>query len=1166
MSMRTLTCGFVVFLAACSSDLASVTQAAGETCPAGQKRWAFSDRLPASWTSLADTQQPDASTYKPRFRNVITEVTSFSCRSRQDDGGVAYNSNGAATATAVCRDLTQCFLKNDCVDPVERLLNSPRLSRVLPMELAWKCADGSSHYAEDGADTVWLACPDALNVREPADARIACVPTVCNGATRRGADLSCVPDLARPLVREEDIELTQFDVRGKFMPFETNAAGTAHGRTGRSLAFAELDKRLEIDQLSRIRASVVFRRNTRPPPSAKMALWMSEVHDDAIDGGARGTSSAATESFRCLVKTFDVGYRQAADGGLDRGSVVGLDFVTIFDEDLVIPPDCFNESIAYQQQWVFRQPKVDGQELPRKRVRSLKFHLSYDMDNASIFVPKGKSRADACAADPVEFYYQRATDLYDLQGFYKQREVAKNPGYGSTRYYSDGSSRFFVATDGYFIGSNDVIFYPSDRVEMGLSDVRVDKPVTTIKVNSRARQKIDVSGDFYRAFDPVYSFSGYVAKYMKTKLRVFLVPRGSNGEYVAPGAEGFTSIGAVDIPMGRDGKPIPGPQGVTISGRFLIDSTLKAAFLNPSSSLYVSEGRRTFEVVGCVEARSDSGDYWINSEFWATPNYRYNRQVIVGNDAAAEAAYKPPGFPSPGRGCRWSKAPLVIVIDKSISTVEPIDSILWDGQGNTEEQGNSSVKQTNDNDADRTCQATDAGTPRCDQGSGAGQKGKGDYGKSYYATSTSSAYTPGSFRMQNGQPADDSEAAGGAEVLGYQVLDPEADSEMKQWEFNPVSKVQKVNLTITPPWDNIWAAIKQANQGNLNPEWVKGRYAGLQGLGVGWGYKQPVGSFGIVTFTISVGFSLALIIGVSHTQNPDDLYKCIVPTPAAGTTPSACVQLGSEEKSFTDAVTDCGTRGARLAELSTLNESALLETLLNGPSSPGEAVWVGAQQADEYNPGLCLGTWLDSVCRPNHKTQFRWLSNDATFASTTGGAAGTIDTTAVYFSGGIQNGLFPRAPAKAGVIFNRDGSLSSDVATAQHPYACMYDPAERDIPIKVEAAVELGFAVGVGIEWCFPSDEIGICLAGTLNLAALKIAPKVETVFHHLRDHRGRTSRRDNTNLSAEWSVTLLEGSVEAKFKALIFEFSIVILEFGGFSLGKDKLFDFNFPSMEPFR
>ena len=82
----------------------------------------------------------------------------------------------------------------------------------------------------------------------------------------------------------------------------------------------------------------------------------------------------------------------------------------------------------------------------------------------------------------------------------------------------------------------------------------------------------------------------------------------------------------------------------------------------------------------------------------------------------------------------------------------------------------------------------------------------------------------------------------------------------------------------------------------------------------------------------------------------------------------------------------------------------------------------------------------------------------------------------------------------------------------------------------------------------------------------MKVAPTVETSFHLLKDYRGRKARRDNTNLYAEWGITFLEGAVELKIKALVFELSLMLIEFSGFKLPGDKLYDFNFPSMEPFR
>lgn len=1153
----------------CADELGSVSQQATALCPDDQVLWTFDDTTPSASNAWSQSVTPDASTPVLK-RNVVTRVEEFVCRFAVRDANgqitsIETRGNQSVRATASCRDLTTCVLPTNCLSESLAVLN-PTLAaaearRQIGTRLRWECSDGTAHIDENEKSLALISCPQPRPAQGTATARTACVPRVCNGSMRRDENMNCVSDLTRAVIRESQLRLQPLSLTPRFMPFQTRTTNGAalHATTGRSIDGAALDRRLDKDQLYRLTGGLQY-VGVEPPANARAALWLSEVHTDGVDGGVGGTSRAPSESFRCLVKTLDVGVR-SADGGT---VTAGLNTVR-FDEDIVLPPDCFNEAIAYEQQ----EPTVPLTTLkyPRARVAELRFHLSFDLEDTTNFVPSGKTQAEACGADPLEFFYVAAKGAYDFRSYYRQREVQPTDFFREVpRPNLDPVLR--SSYHGFFEGKDDALLYPADRIEMGLSEVRVDRPAVTIRVNSTATQSISVGGDWYIALDSSEAFAQVLAKNYRPKLRVYLVPRDAAGAYVPPrGAEGFPTIGAIDLPgAGTDGRPGVDPLGVTVNGRFLVDSGLKQKFLSPDSMLYVENGQRTFEVLGCFEATA--GDYWITPEYWrADRNYDFGfLGVTAGNEKDTEKAFKPMGFPSPGRGCRWSRAPLVVTIDKAIGAVEPIGDELWQGQASNQGSGNSSVKQSNDNDVDRTCQMMAGGAQRCEQGSGAGQRGQGDYGKSYYATSTSSVYAPGSLRMNNGVPDDDSESAGGAEVLGYQVLDPEADEDTEQWQADPVNKTQKVTLTITPPWDAIWSAIQQANQGNLNPEWVTGRYAGLMGLGVGWGYKQPVGSFGLITFTVSVGFSLALVTSVTHSTEPDGQYQCIVPAPTDGSTPKPCVQLSDEDRSFTDAVADCGTRGARLAELSTLDESAVLERLLTGVDAPTGPIWLGAQQFDEFNPSLCAFTWDEARCKPRHKTGYRWLSSDEPFASTVGGGAGTIDGSRIFLSGGVQGPLLPRAPNKAGVLLSADGTVSSEPVARTHPYACLYDAARSDTAITVSAAIELGFAVGVGVEWCYPTDELGICIAGTLNLVAMKVAPTVETSFHHLLDHQGRRARRDNTNLYAEWGITLLEGAVEAKFKALVFEFSVTLVEFSGFKVAGGRLYDFNFPSMERFR
>ena len=457
--------------------------------------------------------------------------------------------------------------------------------------------------------------------------------------------------------------------------------------------------------------------------------------------------------------------------------------------------------------------------------------------------------------------------------------------------------------------------------------------------------------------------------------------------------------------------------------------------------------------------------------------------------------------------------------------------------------------------------------PVCDQGQSGGQLGQGDYGRRRYAAPASSVYAPGTLRMGANGPEDDSSSAAGAEILGFQVLDPDSDEATEQWMADPISKTQKVTFTLAPDWGAVESAVKTFFGGNDNPEWKRGRYAGLMGLGVGWGFKQPVGSFGLVTFTVSVGFSIALNVAVTHSTDPDGEYECIVPAPEAGETAKPCIKPSGEDATFTEAVTACGIKGGRLAEPSSVLEAAVLQNFLESNAAPASSIWVGAQQYDEFTPARCAFGWKESECRAGHKSSYRWLSSDETFAAARGGAVATIDPSKIFFSGDLEDGLIPRAPTKAGVLLDKNGSISSASLDSTHAYACVFDPAKRDIPIGVEVAVEAGFAAGMGIEWCYPTDEIGICLAGSLNFVAVKIAPTVATEIHHLKDHQGRSARRSNVNLTAEWSLTLLEGAVEFKVRlASWFEFSFTLVEFSGFKAAEGKLYDFNFPSMESFQ
>lgn len=930
--MKTPVLFTALLLVACGdgADLDASEQAVGTVCPDGTVLWTFGASAPGLYSSEYDSQAPDASV-PPLPRSVITEVQELVCRFPSSA------TNASIRATASCRDMTRCTLQTNCVDDYTRFANPTFALSQQPTELRWHCSDqdaGLDYVATGGKDSVTFYCPQPPVPPRATPARTACVPKQCHGATRRDADMNCVADFTRVPVTEQSARVLWLNLEPKYQPRRTRVVNgvTFDAETSQPSDY-RYAKVLNQDQRYHVTGGILY--GSGVPKEARAALWLTEK--------LQTDTGRSIDVFRCVARVFDVGQTAPQDR-------IGSISYPSFESDIVLSPDCFNEAVTQNQRTIAaRKIGMTLDTFNRTyKPRQLDFHLSFDMEAKNVFVPKGQDPAVACAPNPLAFFYDGTTKTYDYKTYFEQQELHT---------FQRGS-----AADSNFTGWG--VSTPN-RIEMGINDVRNRLPAVTIRTNSVATQRLSIEADWYIANDPNGYYEVYMARHFKPKLTAFLVPRGTDGGYQAPGPLGFEQFGQLNLPTGESTGSEPSVSvdalGVTVNGGFIVDAPLKAKLLDDRGPIGVgATGSRTYEVLACVEGRA--GDYSINSRFWTTGiNYDLTPVITVGNASDTEAAFKPPGFPSPGQGCRWSRTPLIITIDKSVGAVEPIAEVAWEGQVTGSQNGNGGMSQQNDNDNDRSCTTNSSGRQKCDTASRGSQRGSGNFGRTYYATSTSSVADPGA-----GNPAmssaDDSSASGNAEVLGFQVLDPSNASTAENWSLDTAGQKNTVTMTITPPWDNIWQALRRAANGNTNPEWNKGRYAGLLGLGVGWGFKIPLNQFGIVTITISVGFSLALTASVTYSRRPDDAYKCL-----GRTTP--CVEVNSTSLSFAEANQACSLNGARLAELSSQTESAVLSTLLNTQSL--DNFWVGAQLNNEFTPASCLFSWNGGQCTPAHKTTYR---------------------------------------------------------------------------------------------------------------------------------------------------------------------------------------------------
>jgi hypothetical protein len=408
-----------------------------------------------------------------------------------------------------------------------------------------------------------------------------------------------------------------------------------------------------------------------------------------------------------------------------------------------------------------------------------------------------------------------------------------------------------------------------------------------------------------------------------------------------------------------------------------------------------------------------------------------------------------------------------------------------------------------------------------------------------------------------------------AEALGFQVVD--VDDGEQEMDFPDRASTPKdgISIEVSPNWDLLIDKLRKVT-GKSPVEWEKGKYAGVMGLGVGLGYKIPlqIGPIpGLVTISVSAGLSISLQVGVKYRpDSPDDAYPCITSDVANG----RCYGVVGASAPMTqlEAQGTCGSKGGRLAEVHSLDELQSLRGYMSGAGA-GDRFWLGAQLAYDYYVYDCAQNWNAAKCQQWVNTKFRWLSNDAELASQTGLGPTTLSGAAV----GVLTadaGLTQLAPAMGGVFFdNAAGTISAASTDQKLPAVCEFDPATAASYLDFSTGVHLGGGAGLGLSFCTPSDEFGVCIEGHLNFIDIGVTPEVGVTSFILFRKDATTGKnalwglRGNTYSDAPVDVTVLSGSVDAVVNFFIGSATWTIVSYPGLSLYNTKLYEKNYPFAE---
>lgn len=1161
----------VLFLAGCAEEQGpaptqareQVTMGLDETaeCPDGEVGWRFpatplrkdteSYALRKGDDLYAESPTPDkpSSIVVDIFEKFAVQVQSATC--------------GTAEAEELRRLKGTCDNDLTCIYPVQcaEALTVTYTCGVTDTDATGeqKTYTASSPAGAAGRE-VMVACRQPAEEQVKQTTRVECIPRECHGRSRRDLNMKCVLD---PTINEMAVTANGYTINNDgyvstYAGFIINTGNAL--QSARNKALIEKDPKyagkvlLYPDTDYRIQFALNFKFKSFPPNSTFVG-WLDDLY-------THKTTGETVQAFRCEAFRKDIltlATSNTADG------TVYLSYDGSLSEACVGGGRVSEDTAA-------KKLGVSVEAFRRDYVLSSSFlHGSYDLEGRGALhknLPRGDTpqtfaySTPECAPNPPEFFYDSATNIYDLRAYYAQREII---GSSAVTVVPTDFQRQAVIVPGEVTPRANLTLRLNSRLNASLP---VDINWTVLNMNAQHRLNPWAKGVAHGgAFDGA-SYPGANWAPVKMRADIYLRPlRTPNSSLPVDQFELF------DYKIGSSALRDPSPDGKTDTLQIAITPAIK-------QSLY-QRGVHYAQVWYCINGDSlapndlnnaysfrtnlkgkpaafKDGLRWFDQSL-AGVNYvidggkendtTLSDSFVLDTKGAMEDDYDvyvaPSVYNKPMRGCRVSKTPITIDYDLFVTPLEPLSGQGFAGTTNNTSAGGRKLSGANDNDSEVNC--TDREKSNCVEVMNSGSRTDGADRRSTYSLDARTSR----------EPESDIPSSGTGSMLGFQLIDPVSpEQSVISYPDNPDQVPIKV--TLAPDWDSLRESLVKSTTGQ-NIEWKKGKYAGVLGLGVGWAFKfRWVKPPATVIIALTVGVSLSLVTEVQFAPDESQEYPCIGDT--------SCVLINSEPATFEDATVDCNSRGGRLSELSSSAESQVILDQM-AQDQVGE-MWVGGQLAYKHGASTCALNYKASECDSGSETQMRWLSNSQVFASARGKGEVGIISNNVF--GEVGNEMTSLYPGDTGVFVTRFGEASQGIVgqlktesmSAEKPYACVFEPAGKSQFLRTKLALNIGAAAGFGITGCTPSDNPGLCIGVSVNVISLLLEVGFENLFHLLyRPNDGEAfSLRGNTNFSIPWSIKALEAEALAYIQLYWFQISYSLFSFAGYTLDEGTMFDLNIP------
>lgn len=983
-----------------------------------------------------------------------------------------------------------------------------------------------------------------------------CVPENCYGRTRRDKFLECVPDLLKPVESKATLAVN-IDVLQRPLQDPARTSTDAYQADANAVQTVTFDH----GQQYRFKGSVDV-TNT-PAPRQLLTLWMKSTVP------APGSTTPTLDIFRCVVGRIDLSQYTPKEL---PGNVRRVEF----DEMLRIPKAC-EDGIALQTAitngWLGNGLTnfVDGRPAAVPTgITSVPTQLmaSYDLEGQAVVTPANTAIESTCVPKPIDFFYNYDTQTHRSLDYYAQAQV---PVVHRARGNLTAPPVKFNTTPATLIAATEV--------NVPLIELRVNK-------SGRAAGRLDASLTMAISGPNAETWSRFIATRLTNGSRqnqlgqlwmnelnlsgtIIAAAATSNGRYLT--LDSFTA-GAPGSSTGL--FPVPDVNAKDAAGQVVVDpaglvrlspQTLKAAFKGAitengatgSMSIAITNAVRNalfdpngryplrpgetrnyvLQVCGVPKVFEEFEFYARNGANQIATGRKSVRVAPDGSDPNSVSIVNendPLTMKSAANNCARSG----VFSFRGENIVLPLPEVeSGDGDLSEEasaENGDSNMSSAFDNDTNQTCV-----DDRCEK----------TVAQSLGGSSAPIQSTVLSIVNEESTDDDSNQFSTSFKLFGFDVLEA-----VENGQVGPV----KTTLTIQPNYEAIAAAF-----GKPFPafEIEAGNVAvGVSGLSVGFEYKIPL-HFGPIQgdLIFGVGAGAGINVEVSHEFNPNVESSCAGILTDGGVVEDGCPDpmIALPAAPYRQSRDLCYFMGGTLVE----PRDDTVATQMRQVIPASEEVWVGGQVGNEYQEKSdCLNAWSSVACSAGHKTYMRWLSDGTNFRqSESFGAFSSIGPPTTLGGNTITSETLSIAKPVDSAVTLQNNLLRARPMSANYRAVCKRPLLMSGTSHKVAITLNIGAGAGFSVGFCCPSDELGICLEGSVNVIDAKLQPEISITHTSVKTNGGAKGSSTKFEAKVGWSVSLLTGAVEVKAVSPLGSVSYTLFEYEGFKVGEGDLTKFEY-------